>query len=144
MGAERILIVDDNPMNLKLARVTLDGLGYRIATASSAETALVQVDAERPDLILLDIQLPGMDGLTLARTLKEDPATRDIGIIAVTAFASPADERRAFAAGCDGFVCKPIDTRAFPQAIAATLAARRAELSSPATSTATGAHPPPA
>ena len=114
MGGRHVLMVDDNPMNLKLLRVTLGGRGYRLGSARSAEEALALLQADRPDLILLDIQLPGMDGLTLARRLRSDPATRHIGIIAITSLASAADEQRALEAGCDTFVRKPIDTRSLP------------------------------
>ena len=120
---EAILLVDDNAINLKLMRVTLDGLGYVLSTATSAESALGLLGTLRPRLILLDIQLPGMSGLDLARRLKGDQATRHIKVVAVTAYASLTDEARAFDAGCDGFIRKPIDTRTLPDVVAAFLRA---------------------
>ena len=117
MAAEPILIVDDNPANLKLIRMLLDGVGYEVRTASDAEEALALLEEFRPRLILMDLQLPGMDGLTLTRRLKADPRTRDIFVLALTAFAMKGDEERALAAGCDGYVAKPIDTRRLPAQI---------------------------
>jgi CheY-like chemotaxis protein len=109
-----ILIVDDNPDNLKLMVFVLAKAGFRVRTAADAEKALDLVRSERPELILMDVQLPGMDGLALTRVLKAGPETRDILIVAVTAYAMKSDEQRAFAAGCDGYVSKPIDTRTLP------------------------------
>jgi CheY-like chemotaxis protein len=113
-----ILIVDDNPDNLKLLRFVLVKRGYDICTAVDAESALSALRTFRPLLILLDVQLPGMDGLELAARLKADPATRDILIVAVTAYAMQGDEERALAAGCDGYVAKPINTRTLPGIVA--------------------------
>jgi CheY-like chemotaxis protein len=114
----RILVVDDNPTNLKLVTYLATRNGYEVDTATDAELALVRIREHRPALILLDLQLPGIDGYELARRLKADPATRDIAIIAVTAFAMKGDADRARAAGCDDYVTKPIDTRALPALIA--------------------------
>ena len=113
-----ILIVDDNASNLKLLVFILSGRGYEVRTAASADEALSTLNEFHPRLILMDIQLPGMDGLTLTRQLKADPATRDISIIAATAYAMKGDEERAREAGCDGYVTKPIDTRQLPIDIA--------------------------
>jgi CheY-like chemotaxis protein len=118
VAGERILIVDDNPVNLKLVRVLLAGEGYEVRTASDAEEALAVLQAFLARLILMDIQLPGMDGLALTRKLKEDPATRDAIILGLTAYAMKGDEERVLAAGCDGYVAKPIDTRTFPALVA--------------------------
>ena len=90
------------------------GEGYDVRTAGDAEEALAVLATFRPRLILMDLQLPGMDGLELTRRLKADPATRDIVIVALTAYAMKGDEERARAAGCDGYVTKPIDTRRCP------------------------------
>ena len=109
-----ILIVDDNPSNTKLLAFLLTSKGYEIRTAASADEAIAVIAQWRPRLILMDIQLPGMDGLTLTRQLKADPATRDIAIIAATAYAMKGDEERALAAGCNGYLTKPIDTRRLP------------------------------
>ena len=115
MQAKPILIVDDNRINLKLERDLLAGEGFEVRTAADAEEALEMLEGFRPQLILMDIQLPGMDGLELTRLLKKDPATRDIVILALTAYAMKGDEEKARAAGCDGSITKPIDTRALPQ-----------------------------
>jgi CheY-like chemotaxis protein len=123
MAGERILIVDDQPANLKLVKVLLTSEGYDIRTAADAEEALDVLDGFRPRLILMDIQLPGLDGLALTRRLKSSPETREIAIIALTAYAMKGDEERAVAAGCDGYITKPIDTRSLPLRIAETLAA---------------------
>jgi CheY-like chemotaxis protein len=122
MPGEAILIVDDNPVNLKLARVLLTREGYQVGTASDAEEALRVLETFAPRLILMDIQLPGMDGLELTRRLKADPRTQDAVIIGLTAYAMKGDEERVLAAGCDGYVAKPIDTRSFPALVAQYLA----------------------
>ena len=114
---ERILIVDDNPTNLKLVAYLVKAQGYDVETAGDAEAAVVAIATRPPRLILLDLQLPGVDGLELTRRLKADPATRDIKIVAVTAYAMKGDEEKALA-GCDDYVTKPIDTRALPHVIA--------------------------
>jgi CheY-like chemotaxis protein len=118
VNGEKILIVDDNPTNLKLVRVLLSAEGYEVRTAMDAEEALAAIGDYRPRLILMDIQLPGMDGLTLTSKLKANPETRDAIVVAVTAYAMKGDEGRALAAGCDGYIAKPIDTRTLPQTLA--------------------------
>jgi CheY-like chemotaxis protein len=128
MAGERILIVDDNATNLKLVAYLMKANGYTVDTALDAESAIVAIRNNHPDVILMDIQLPGIDGLELTRRLKADPATRDIVIIAVTAYAMKGDQAKAQAAGCDDYITKPIDTRALPETIARHLA-RREELS---------------
>lgn len=120
--AARILIVDDNPTNAKLVAYLMVASGYEVTTAIDADAALDRVRERSPDLILMDVQLPGIDGLELTRRLKSDPATRDIVIVAVTAFAMKGDEAKALEAGCDGYITKPIDTRTLPQTIARHLA----------------------
>lgn len=124
MADEPILIVDDNPGNLRLVSFLLAKRGYQVETAASAAAALAVLRRFSPRLILMDLQMPGIDGFALTRQLKADPATRDIVIIAVTAYAMTGDEQKALAAGCDGYVTKPIDTRALPALVAAYLAAR--------------------
>jgi CheY-like chemotaxis protein len=111
---ERILIVDDNPTNLKLVAYLVKANGYEVETAGDADAAVSSIRTNPPRLILMDLQLPGVDGLELTRRLKADPTTRDIVIIAVTAYAMKGDEDKARAAGCDDYVTKPIDTRALP------------------------------
>src|SRR5262245_47742426 len=117
--AEPILIVDDNPQNLKLLRVLLsDGPAFDVRTAVDAESALQVLETFRPQLILMDLQLPGMDGLELTRRLKKDPVHRDVVVIAVTAYAMNGDEERAVQAGCDAYLKKPIDGGALPGLVA--------------------------
>lgn len=123
MSGAPILVVDDNPSNLKLVRVLLQAKGYDVVTATDAAEALAALRSRRPRLILMDLQLPGVDGLELTRRLKSDPATRDIPIIALTAYAMKGDAGRAAAAGCDDYVTKPIDVETLPGVIAARLAA---------------------
>lgn len=125
MAGEPILIVDDSPANLKLARVLLASEGYEVRTAADAEEALTVLKAFRPRLILMDIQLPGMDGLELTRRLKADPAMRGVVILGLTAYAMKGDEERILAAGCDGYIAKPIDTRRLPSQVAEYLEAIR-------------------
>lgn len=112
-----ILIVDDNATNLKLASIVLEMEGHAVIRAVDAEQALQLLDDLVPDLILMDIGLPGMDGLTLARRLKATASLSGVPIVALSAFAMKGDKERAMAAGCDGYITKPIDTRRFPQQV---------------------------
>jgi CheY-like chemotaxis protein len=118
-----ILIVEDNPANRKLLSFLLTASGYDVRVATRADEALAMLSGFSPRLILMDLQLPGMDGLELTRRLKADARTQHIAIVAVTAYAMKGDEQRARDAGCDGYITKPIDTRALPQMIADFLAA---------------------
>jgi len=113
----KVLIVDDNQVNLKLVTYVVESAGFEVATALDAEKALAALATARPDVILMDLQLPGIDGLELTRRIKADPATRDIAVIAVTAYAMKGDREKALEAGCDDYVTKPIDTRTLPQVI---------------------------
>ena len=113
MAHEAILIIDDHPANVKLARLLLMNAGYDVRTAGDSMEALEILRSFSPRLILMDIQLPGMDGLQLTRRLKDDPTRCDSIIVALTAYAMRGDEERAKAAGCDGYMCKPINTRTF-------------------------------
>jgi two-component system, cell cycle response regulator DivK len=124
MAGHRILIVDDNATNLKLVAYLMKAHGYEVDTALDAELAMEAIRTQRPDVVLMDIQLPGIDGLELTRLLKDDPSTRDILVIAVTAYAMKGDQDKALAAGCDDYITKPIDTRALPETIARHLATR--------------------
>lgn len=117
----KILIVDDNPTNLKLASEVLEFEGYLVEGAEDAERAQEILRRTLPDLILMDIALPGMDGLTLTRKLKADERTRHIRILALTAFAMKGDEQKAREAGCDGYITKPIDSRRLPAQVAEIL-----------------------
>ena len=116
-----ILIVDDNLINLKLIRTVLSLEGYSVISAMDGEEALAVLSTCRPKLILMDMQLPGIDGLELTRRIKADPALKDITIIAVTAYAMKGDEEKVRAAGCDGYVTKPINTRTLPKMVATLL-----------------------
>lgn len=109
MSGASILVIDDNPQNLKLMRLLLTDEGYEVSTAADAEAALQMLDDVEPRAILMDIQLPGMDGLELTRRLKGDDRRRDIVVIALTAYAMKGDEEKAIAAGCDAYVTKPVD-----------------------------------
>lgn len=122
MNPGPVLIVDDHPVNLKLVRVLLESQGLAVRTAGSAAEALAVIAAVRPALVLMDIQLPDLDGLELTRRLREDAATATIPIIAVTAYAMKGDAEKMRAAGCSGYVAKPIDTRALSTLVADLLA----------------------
>ena len=118
---KRILVVDDNPRNLKLAFDVLEDAGYAVVEAVNAEEAQSMIDRNLPDLILMDIALPGMDGLTLTRKIKANERTKHIRIIALTAFAMKGDDQKALAAGCDGYITKPIDIHQLPVQVAEIL-----------------------
>ena len=118
----KILIVEDNPANLTLAVFLLQSAGHTIFRARDAEAGLALAGDEQPHLILMDIQLPGMDGLEATRILKRADATRAIPVIALTALAMKGDEERIRAAGCDGYIAKPINYKHFLAAVAAQLA----------------------
>jgi two-component system cell cycle response regulator DivK len=120
--AADILIVEDNPRNLKLVRDVLNHVGYRTIEAESAEAGLALARARRPRLILMDIQLPGVDGVVALARLRADPATAGIRVAALTAFAMKADRERFLAAGFDGYFEKPLDVHEFPGQVAALLA----------------------
>lgn len=119
------LIVEDNPDNLLLTRTLLLRAGYQTAEAQSAEDALEQLESCTPNLILMDIQLPGQDGLALTRQLRANPKLAGIPIIALSAHAMAGSQDEAAAAGCDGYITKPIDTRLFSSQLAEVLAAKR-------------------
>lgn len=113
----KVLVVDDNPVNLKLACELLEMEGFLVYRATNAEEAIGAVYTEFPDLILMDLELPGTDGLSLTRIFKGDEKTKRIPIVAITAFAMKGDAQKAYAAGCDGYITKPIDTRKFTKQI---------------------------
>ena len=114
-----VLVVEDNALNLELARIILEVNGYEVLPALDADECLAVLAARRPDLILMDVGLPGKDGLQLTRELRADPATHDLLIVAMTAHAMADDARRVMEAGCDGYLTKPIDARALAQQVAA-------------------------
>ncbi|HEY8621216.1 MAG TPA: response regulator [Dermatophilaceae bacterium] len=107
----KILVVEDNPANMKLTSLLLHSAGHSVLSAVDAETALRLARGEQPDLILMDIQLPGMDGLTATTILKQDPATASIPVIALSALAMKGDEERSQTAGCDAYIVKPLRYR---------------------------------
>jgi len=117
-----ILVVEDNPTNMKLSTFLLESADYTVLAATNAEIGLTLAREARPDLILMDIQLPGMDGLEATALLKADEATRGIPVIALTALAMKGDEERILAAGCDGYIAKPLDYKDFLATIRARLA----------------------
>jgi len=117
-----ILVVEDNEANQLLTRAVLELAGYRVVIAGSAAEALERVHALTPDLILMDVQLPGQDGLTLTRTLKADSSSAGIPVVALTAHAMPGDREQALRAGCAGYISKPIDTRTFGEQVRLFLA----------------------
>jgi two-component system cell cycle response regulator DivK len=118
----KILIVEDNPSNMTLATFLLESAGHTVVSATDAEAGLTLAHDERPNLILMDIQLPGMDGLQAIALLKRDDATRAIPVIALTALAMKGDEERIRAAGSDGYIAKPLRYQEFLATIAAQLA----------------------
>lgn len=113
MTGEKILLVEDNPVNRRLAEFLLRSHGYLVSEAATAQEAFEIMKTERPDLIVMDIQLPEMDGLEATRKLKEDPSLCDIPVVAVTSYAMKGDREKALAAGCVGYVTKPIDKTIF-------------------------------
>ena len=113
MGNETILVIEDNALNMKLVKSLL-GIGkYSVLAAEDAESGMQVARENHPDLILMDIQLPGMDGLTATKILKEDQKVSAIPIVALTSHAMEGDDKKALAAGCDGYIAKPIDTKNF-------------------------------
>ncbi|HEY3066665.1 MAG TPA: response regulator [Methylomirabilota bacterium] len=118
-----ILLVEDNAVNRRLAEFLLRSHGYRVREAASAAEAFDLAHTDRPDLIVMDVQLPDIDGLEATRRLKADPRTRDIPVLAVTSYAMKGDREKALAAGCCGYITKPIDKTTFVQEVATHLAA---------------------
>jgi two-component system cell cycle response regulator DivK len=117
-----ILVIEDNPANMALARFLLQSAGHTVLSATDAEAGLTIARAEQPHLVLMDIQLPGMDGLKATALLKRDEATRAIPVIALTALAMTGDEERIRAAGCDGYIAKPFGYKEFRAILAAQVA----------------------
>jgi two-component system cell cycle response regulator DivK len=118
----RVLIVEDNPDNMLLTIMLLESAGHTVLSAADAEAGLTLAREEHPDLILMDVQLPGMDGLEATALLKRDEATRGIPVLALTALAMHGDEERIRAAGCDGYIAKPMGIQQFIATIASQLA----------------------
>jgi len=121
VAGEPVLVVDDTPANQKLLKILLAGEQYDVRVAGNAEEALTVLETFRPQMILMDVLLPGVDGLELTRQLRADPRTRDIRILGLTACAMPGDAERVLAAGCDGYLTKPIDVHNFLATVAGHL-----------------------
>jgi two-component system cell cycle response regulator DivK len=117
----KVLVVEDHPANMKLAVLLVQKAGHQAISAMDAEEGIAAARREIPDLILMDIQLPGMDGIAATSILRQDPATRDIKILAVTSFAMKGDEEKILASGFDGYIAKPINLDDFMQTVKATL-----------------------
>ncbi|RZJ06936.1 MAG: response regulator [Rubrivivax sp.] len=124
MAEQRILVVDDHQPNVDLARYVLEADGFIVDEAPSVDEAWARLRVIRPALILVDIQLPGTDGLTLVRAIKATPGLDDVPVIAFTAFAMQGDEQRFRAAGCDGYLAKPIDVHTFAASVRSYLQTR--------------------
>jgi CheY-like chemotaxis protein len=114
----KVLVIEDNDKNRRLMKIILEASKYEVIEVQTGEEALKYLQSGKPDLILLDIQLPNMDGLTLTKKLRSDQETKDIPIIAVTAYAMKGDKEKMLDAGCDAYVSKPIDTRELPVIVA--------------------------
>lgn len=121
MAGKRVLVIDDNAVNRRLAQVLLHSRGYEVYEAANASEGFATLADTVPDIILIDLRLPGMDGLTATRKLKADPATRDIPVVAVTSYAMKGDEETARAAGCCAYVTKPLDKTLFLETVARVL-----------------------
>jgi CheY-like chemotaxis protein len=121
MPGEKILVVEDNPLNMELTADILGAAGYVVLQAENAERGITLARAESPALILMDVRLPGMDGLLATEILKGEAETRQIPVVALTAHAMKGDEDKALAAGCEGYITKPIDSRALPGEVAGFL-----------------------
>jgi CheY-like chemotaxis protein len=123
MAGEKILVVEDNPLNMELTADILGAAGYAVLQAENAERGIAMARAARPALILMDVRLPGMDGLSATEVLKGEAETREIPVVALTAHAMKGDEEKALAAGCEGYITKPINTRTLPCEVAGYLRA---------------------
>jgi two-component system, cell cycle response regulator DivK len=123
MAGETVLVVEDNPLNMELTADILGAAGYVVLQAENAERGIALARGERPALILMDVRLPGMDGLSATEILKGEAETREIPVVALTAHAMKGDEEKALAAGCRGYITKPIDTRTLAREVAGFLQA---------------------
>lgn len=128
MGQPRVLIVEDNVDNFELVRFLLERAGYQVLSATNGREGLDVARRERPDLILMDLSMPEMDGWNAASRLKADEETRHIPILALTAHTLPGDRKRAIDAGCDGYISKPINVASFEKLVATLLRQARAGL----------------
>ncbi len=121
MAGERILLVEDNPMNRRVSEFLLKAQGYIVDEARDGQEALDKVKSNPPDLILMDLQLPGLDGFAATKLIKKDSSSRHIPVVALTAYAMSGDAERAMKAGCDGYITKPIDPDEFHKTVAGYL-----------------------
>ena len=117
MDNKTVLVIEDNQLNIKLFQTLLQMEKYRVLEALDAETGFQLAKAHKPDLILMDIQLPGLDGLSATRVIKNEPDLKDIPVLALTSYAMYGDEAKALEAGCAGYIAKPVDTRRFLETI---------------------------
>jgi len=124
MAAPRVLVVDDSELNIEIANYLLTKAGMQVACALDGSGVLAQVTAFAPDIVLMDIQLPGLDGLALTQQLRARPATRNLVIVAFTAFAMKGDREKFLAGGCDGYIAKPIDVVTFADEVRSLLPVR--------------------
>lgn len=122
MAGERVLIVDDNEVNIDLAQYVLEAGGFVVDRALHVDEAWARLRAQRPDIVLVDMQLPDKDGLSLVRAIKGTPGLADLPVIAFTAYAMQGDEQRFRAGGCDGYLSKPIDVQSFAATVRRHLA----------------------
>jgi two-component system, cell cycle response regulator DivK len=123
-GGHRVLVVDDQPLNVELVRALLEADGFEVSAACDAIEAALLLRRNRPNVVLMDIQLPGLDGLTLTRQIKADPLTRGIVVLAFTAYAMKGDEARFLGAGCDGYISKPINVATFTARVRSAMSSR--------------------
>ena len=121
MAKEKILVVDDEPLNMELAKDLLEVAGYVVYEATDADEAIQKAREDKFDVILMDIQLPGMDGLTATKIIKEDSMNKNTPIVILTAYAMKGDKEKIEASGCDGYLTKPINTKEFAQSVAGFL-----------------------
>ncbi len=121
MGKKKVLIVEDNDLNLKLYLLVLRQLDATIMVSKDGDDALVQVEKEHPELVILDVQLPGRNGIEVAKAVRANPALKSVQILAVTAYSMAGDREKILDAGCNYYLAKPIDTRAFPKIIQSIL-----------------------
>jgi CheY-like chemotaxis protein len=126
MQSAKILIVEDKELNMELATDILELAGYTVLQSTTAEQGIDVARQQKPDLIVMDVGLPGMDGLTATQVLKQDPSTRDIPVLILTAHAMKGDEEKCRQAGCDGFMAKPINTQKLPEMVASLVKSRNA------------------
>lgn len=124
MPSRKVLVIEDNVPNMELAVDLLEVAGFEVLQATDAQEGIALAREEQPDVIVMDVGLPGMDGLEATAALKRDPATQHIPILVATSHAMKGDKEEAIAAGCDGFITKPIDTRSFAKAVAGLVRAK--------------------